>query len=214
MFLRKSFYQVLLLVMFTSLITACSSAGGPKQIAAAPRLTPIAEFPGNASIIYQAYLELQVVDVDASATRAQDLAQSYGGYLTNSQSWLVDGLTVRTLELLVPSAGFDRLRLALLQLGVLVSETTSGRLVEMPPARQPYSSITLHLRPQTRAAWQPLQPPNTVSLWSPGRTFQRAFAVFLAIFGFLADMIIWVLVVVGPFALIFLIAWKAARRIR
>jgi hypothetical protein len=38
--------------------------------------------------------------------------------------------------------------------------------------------------------------------WRPARTLQQAFSVFLSIFGFLTDILIWVVVVVGPFLLI------------
>jgi hypothetical protein len=205
---RKSLLFMLAFIAWIS--PACSSVGGPRQIAAAHHLTPIAEYPGDNAIIYQATIELQVGDVDAASVRAEDLAQRYGGYLVSSQSWVADGRNASTLELIVLTANFDHLRAALLQLGNLVNETTNGRRVEPPPARQPYSSITLHLRP----AKTPWSPPAPVGRWDPGRTFQRAFGVFLTIFGFLADILIWGLVVAGPFVVIFFIGWQIARRLR
>lgn len=200
----------LLLALTTWLVSACSAVAGPKQIASAPRLTPIAEYPGNSTIIYQAYIELQVSDVEAAAARAENLAWRYGGYLTGSCAWLVDGRAENTLELVVPTANFDHLRDALVQIGTVMNETSRGLTADAPPFHEPYSSITLYLRSAV-IRWSP---PAPVTRWNPGRTFQRALDVFLAIFGFLADFVIWVVVVAGPFALIFFIAWKAARRLR
>ncbi|MBN2550223.1 MAG: hypothetical protein JXB15_13755 [Anaerolineales bacterium] len=50
--------------------------------------------------------------------------------------------------------------------------------------------------------------------WNPGRTLRSALGVFLSIFGFLADIIIWLLVVVGPFVLLGWGGMKLARRLR
>jgi hypothetical protein len=45
------------------------------------------------------------------------------------------------------------------------------------------------------------------------QTFQRAFGVFVNIFGFLVDIVIWVGVVIGPFLLIGWGIWSAIKRL-
>jgi hypothetical protein len=62
-----------------------------------------------------------------------------------------------------------------------------------------YSQITLQLRP---AALFHLPSPTAPPFLHPVQTFRRAFVVFLSIFGFLLDILIWIVVVAGPFLLI------------
>jgi hypothetical protein len=187
------------LVLLTWLAVACSSPGGPKQIAAAQRITPIAEYPENYSIIYQASIELQVSDVDAAVLQAEKLAGRYGGYISGSQSWYVDQQKVIRQQLLVPTQNFDQLRLSLKNLGILINESTVTREIDPYPFETvTYSSISLQMESSSRV-WIP-EPPSTQ--WNPARTFQRAYGVFLTIFGFLADVVIWILVVIGPFVLL------------
>lgn len=205
------FARLFLLCATILLLTACTPAAGVRQIAVAPHPTPITRYP---AFVYTGYLELQVADVDAAAKRAAQLAESYGGYQLSAQSWRVDNRTVTTLELAVPHRVFDGLRGALLELGVLRHETVSSRPVDPPSEPVPYASITLHLRPAD-PQW-PIDPPPSdwTGGWNPARTFQRAFAVFLTIFGFLADVLIWIVVVAGPFLLLAAVVWFILRRHR
>ncbi|MBN1149499.1 MAG: DUF4349 domain-containing protein [Anaerolineales bacterium] len=191
------------------LLAGCSNAGGPQMLAAFPRATPIAVYPGQVFIVYNAYIELTVSNVDPAAERAAQMAYDNGGYLSGSQSWYVDGRKNTTLTLAVPTPNFDRLRRDLLSLGNLVSESLSGESTTPRYNEPQYSSITLHLRPGGLALL-PIDAPG----WDPGRTFQQAFAVFLSIFGFLADIAIWLVVVGGPFILIGWLAWRLIRRLR
>jgi hypothetical protein len=210
--MKRYSLPILLSAILALLVSACSGVA-PKQIAAAPRITPIARFPGSEQIVYHAYMELQVAGVDAAAERAARLAERYGGYYTGGQSWYVDGRKLTTIELAVPTPNFDRLRQSILELGVLLNETVSSRPVQPPPpSGSQFSSITLHLRPD-EADWIPAAPPDFHSTgWNPAETFRRAFGVFLSIFGFLADVLIWIVVVAGPFILIALLIWRLLRR--
>lgn len=205
--------RILIALIYTLVLALLSSCGGsaPRQIAAYPKVTPIAQYPPAQDIIYRAYIELLVSNVDRAADQASQLAYSYGGYLLASQSWYVDGRKVTSVELAVPTPYFESLRRDLLNLGDLVNETLSGQAVyEKPPYSPPqYSSITLELRRGGLTF-----PRVDTSGWSPWRTFQRAFAVFVSIFGFLADLLIWLAVVAGPFILIGLGIWALVRRLR
>lgn len=194
---------VFVLLVFC-LLAAAGCGGGalseaPLQIAAYPKVTPIAQYPGSMVVIYHTYLELRVADVERSANRAVQLANSYGGYLSASQSWYVDGRKVTSLDLVVPSVQFDNLRRALQGLGELVAEDLSGELVERRyyDDAQLWSTITLTLRPSGIAL-----PPIDTGGWNPLRTLQQAWSVSAAIFGFILNVLIWVVVVGGPFVLI------------
>jgi hypothetical protein len=195
---------------------ACYARGGeaPQQIATYPKNPPIAiapPLPEHAVLVYQLYLELQVSNVEAAAAHAEQLAYRHGGYLVSSQTWYVDSRQNTTLILAVPTVNFESLRNDLHSLGSLASESLSGEIVESyPRGIMPYSHITLHLRP---GAWS-LPPVPSVSGWNPARTFQNAFAVFVKVFGFLVDILIWLLVLVGPFALLFWLGFAMARRMR
>jgi hypothetical protein len=191
------------------LITACTGASKPKLLASFPGSTPIAIYPGQISVIYNAYIELAVSDVDLAAERSIQKAYEFGGYLESSQSWYVDDRKNTTLLLAVPPYNFDLLRQSLLSLGNLVSENISGEQFPSHEHEQQYSRITLHLSPSGFAL-----PKVDVPGWRPLQTLQSAFGVFLSIFGFLLDILIWVVVVAGPFALLGWLAWRLMRHAR
>jgi hypothetical protein len=160
--------------------------------------------------VYNATLELAVSNVDRVTERAVSLISEYGGYLISSQSWFIQDRKHATLLLAVPAANFDVAKRGLLGLGSLISEKVSGRLVESRHWQSvEYSHITLHLRPK-ESLWPDLRLPN----WRPARTLADAWGVFTAIFGFILDVLIWVIVVIGPFALMgwALSAWIRRRR--
>ena len=174
------------------LIGAYSSSAEPKPLAELPRGTSL---PGI-QFSYQTWIVLEVSRVTSTAERAVDLASLHGGYLEDATSWLQDGRTHITLVLAVPASGFDGLREDLLDLGTLENEQVSSEWSHQDQGWPSYSHITLTLKPRAAAiAWPQAH-------WNPGKTFQQALDVFLSIFGFLADLLIWVVVVAGPFVLI------------
>lgn len=206
--MSKKFLAVLFLIILVSSLAACSGSV-PKQIAASPKDNPIAQYPSQITIIYRAYLELKVSDVDRAAERATRLGYDYGGYLASSQSWYVDGRKVTTVELAVPTPNLEGLRIALRGLGDLVNESISGETTTGSGYPQHFSTITVQFRPGGINL-----PPIDTGRWNPLNTIQSAFQVFLTIFGFIADILIWVLIVGGPFFLIYLGIRVALRRMR
>ena len=78
-----------------------------------------------------------------------------------------------------------------------------------PRGQLPYSHITLHLRPRLVS----VPPIDPIEGWDPVRTFQNAFAVFVRIFGFMVDILIWITVVLGPFILVTWLGFLLVRRI-
>jgi hypothetical protein len=197
-------------------LSACSGAAEPRIIASYPQRqpaalpTPYAPPPGRYTVVYNAYLEMEVADVDAAAGRAVQLAYELGGYLTGSQTARYDGGQSATLSLAVPSSRYEDLHRALLGLGSLASETVSGDLTGPSYIYpEPFSQITVHLRsPQLRRL------PSIVTGWRPLATLRNAMRVSASIFGFLADILIWVLVVAGPFVLLAWAAWRIFKRRR
>ena len=133
-----------------------------------------------------------------AADRAENLAAQYGGYLASSHHWEgQDGVTY-TLELAVPPEYFEDLHADLLELGDLQRETIWEDWQSYRASRQRvYSRITLILEPAIS-----LRVDFPRSGWNPARTLQKATQVFFAIFGFLVDVLIWVVVVAGPFVLL------------
>jgi len=188
------------------ILAAGCAADAPELIASHPLSTPIGVYPEHAPVppnpivVYNAVLELEVSDIDRAARRSVGLVSEYGGYLVSSQIWYRDERRQATLVLAVPGHQFEAARRALLELGSLVSEKVSGRLVERGYWRGvEYAHITLHLLPKS-PPWPSVHLPD----WRPARTFTAAWGVFTSIFGFLVDILIWSFVVVGPFVLI---AW-------
>ena len=186
-------------VFLVFLLTSCAASAGPVQVAAFPRLTPIAKFPPD-PILYRTYIEILVSDVDRAAETAAYRASANNGYLVSSNSWYTDGRKVISMELAVPTYNFENLRRDLLSLGQVVNESLSGQPANPSPPDNlvGYSQITLQLNPTGYYLPPPVEPPG----WHPLRTLQSAFSVFLSIFGFLTDILIWVVVVAGPFLLV------------
>lgn len=184
-------------------------AGGPVPLASAPlNVPPGAPQPPTPSIVYDAFIELEVGDPYAVSERAAKLAERYGGYLVDSQSWRSDGQVHVSVTLAAPAPNYAALHADLLDLGKLLSEQVSGRWSRSYDSDWGVTSqITLRLTPAS-FAW----PEFPETGWNPLRTASQAFEVFLTVFGFLADALIWLLVLVGPFVTLALIGRALIRR--
>jgi hypothetical protein len=187
------------------LLAACS--GEPRRIASYPSSSGVSSGAGAETYtgqrVYRAFLELEVADVEAAAEKAEELAYEYGGSLYSSHFWEAEGKTCATLVIEIPNRQFERLRVRLLRLGSLKSESTLGEWREVGGGWE--SEIILSLRPAA-ASWPRVDLPG----WRPAATFRRALGVFLSIAGFLLDILIWLTVVVGPFVLL---GWGLAKLI-
>jgi hypothetical protein len=194
-------------------LAACSGSSPqligsqPKQIGSSGYYVPAP----SGSIIYNAYMEMEVADVDVAVQAAAQLARNYGGYLADGRLWADDGWN--TITVVIPAAYFDPTHNGLLSLGRLIREDISGVPIGGRPGEGmegAYSKITMQFRLPPGRAWRPLPSPG----WNPGRTFERALAWFVSIFTFLADVVIWVVVVGGPFVLMGWGALALWRRLR
>ncbi len=187
-------------LIFLGLTLVSCTVTSPVQIASSPSLTPIAKFPPD-PMLYHDELQIVVADIEQAAENAAYRASVYGGYVAKSFDWYTDGRKIITQEIAVPTINFEYLRNDLKGLGQVIHENMTGQPVNpgWDEAYPGYSHITLQLRSSARYF-----PPVTVNPTNlrPIRTLQRAFSVFLSIFGFLLDILIWVLVVGGPFLLI------------
>jgi len=189
-----------LILFLTVMLAACSSPDGPEQIATYPHEAPIAVAPRypDTSVVYNATLDLEVSNVERAAERAKEIAFDQNGYLVSSQSWYQDGEKHMTIVLAVPAVRFDDVREDLLRLGSVVGEWISSELAnKQTETWETYSQITLYLHPKESAF-----PEISLPKWRPVRTFEKAWDVFVSVFGFLLDIVIWVVVVAGPFVLI------------
>jgi len=136
---------------------------------------------------------------------AAELARDYGGYVAGGdlgddghRDGGARGAGWSTLTLAVPAAQFDGAHNAVLSLGKLIREDISGKPLggaTYQDSGSAYSYITIHF-------WQAARSVGRPSFgWNPARTFEQAFGWFVSIFTVLADVIIWVVVVGGPFVL-------------
>lgn len=191
---------IFLIILVVGLFVACSPSEGLEQIATYPKEEPIAVYPRNPEtmVIYNATLDLEVSSVERAAERVKEIAFEQHGYLVSSQSWYQDGEKHTTIVLAVPAKQFDTTRDDLLRLGPLVGEWISSELITVgADYGETYSQITVYLHP-TDSVLANLSLPQ----WRPVRTFEKAWGVFVSVFGFLMDVIIWVAVVAGPFVLL------------
>jgi hypothetical protein len=191
---------ILLVSLIVTFLAACSQAENPEQIAAHPMEEAIAvysHFP-ESMLVYNATLEMEVSNVERAAERAKQIAFEQGGYLVSTQSWYRDGERHTTVVLAVPAYRFDNTREEVLRLGKLVGEWVSSDLISPGGARQDvFAHITIYLHPR-----ESILPEISLPKWRPVRTFEKAWGFFLSIFGFILDILIWIVVVIGPFVLI------------
>ena len=188
-----------------TLALAACSAKSPQLIGAQPKQIGSAGYSSFPTwpIVYNAYMEMEVTDAGATVRAAAQVARDYGGYLADGQvvdeeSWGAQKWSWNVVDLVIPAPNFDGAHNALLSLGRLVREDISGEPLGGRPdeaVSAGWSRLTVHFR-EVPGTWAPVQPG-----WNPGRTLQKAFAWFARIFTFLADVVIWVVVVGGPFVL-------------
>ncbi len=210
--IRALFLKILLVLLPALLLSACSS-NGPRQIAAYPKTAPqgpVQIYPHLEQIVYRAEMDVTVADVDQAARKAESFASQYSGYLSSSNSFLQDGQRFTTVVLSVPSGNYTGLHDALLKLGTLTDEQVSGDLVPYGPGEiSYYSTITVNFSPD---AWH--LPPISFGSWHPLQTLEKALDFSASIFGFLLDILIWLVVVLGPFLLLGWLALVLIRRSR
>ena len=206
----KPRFILIIIALLAALLAACAGASTPKLIGSYPAgagQNPPALYSSE-RLVYDGALELEVSNVSSAARQAENLAYDLGGYLSSSSSWKQQGRIHTTLVLCVPADHFEALYNRLLRLGSLISDNVYGQWVS-GYGPEYYSQLTLTLRPRAFSL------PELPSFgWNPLRTFERALGVFVDIFGFIVDLLIWVLVVAGPFVLIGLGIRALVRRLR
>ena len=204
--IKKTFLLVWVLFILSACSGGAQSQMSEQPIASYPKNSPVAISPppSDVTYVYESYIELLVNDVDQIAARTEKLTIEHNGYLSDSQSWFIDGRKIVTLVLAVPTYNYQSLHRSIVNMGQVVNESVSGELLMtgQPGEFLPFSHITLQLRPSSKIMLPRIDPTG----WNPVNTFRRAFTVFLTIFGFLADIIIWIVVVGGPFLLMFILA--------
>ena len=203
----------ILIISLTLILGACSggSRSEPEMIASYPRQDPQSPQPVSpqppTAYVYNAALELDVARLERATGKAVDLAYQYRGYLVRSSSWQSDHMQHTTLVLAVPAANFAEAFNALSRLGEVVNQHISEEWASNRPGDgwEVYSEITITLNEQG-TVW-----PRLSGGWNPLRTLSGAWNVFVTIFGFLVDVVIWVAVVVGPFVAL---AWVLRRVVK
>jgi hypothetical protein len=189
------------LVLLALLLAGCAP-GSPTLIASYPHPSDPANppRPQPTALNNSSRLSIEVDNVSYATSQAIDLAQSYGGYVVDRDGHGEGTEQVANLILAVPTSGAERLRRALAGLGQVIDQTTwSDRSGCITCTETSYIYLELIPRPPT---WVEKPPASRDQNWSPAWTLRRAWQVTTGIFTFLLDGLIWIAVVVGPFALI------------
>lgn len=218
--LIKSFLPIIFLASL--LLAGCSASSAPRLIAAfplgergsvpqppPPPVPPAYPQPPQ-TFVYHARLALEAWRPSRAASRAEALAHEYGGYLVSSNANYSGGAEHLSVVLAVPVYKLHSLFGDLHDLGIVVGEQVWGEWRTYGPGGGAnYSQITLEIAPR-RLSLPAILPGG----WSPGRTFSSALRISGAIFRFLVNAAIWLLVVVAPFALLFLGLRFVIKRLR
>lgn len=200
------------LSVLAAMAAACAPrTPDPQQIATYPQ-SPQGDWflpaqPAGGSLVYDAYIALEVRDPETASAEAIRIAEDLGGYLVNSHTSTIDGRAAITLELRVPPHNFEAARWSFRSMGDLIRETVTGDWDGGGSGWEPYAQITLFFRRVT-----PSFSLRGLTDWRPAETLRRALAVSARLLGYLVDVLIWAVVLVGPFALIgWAIAWVVRR---
>lgn len=187
-------------------LTACGAQEAPELIGSYPSEPngnqSKSNSPYDAVLVYEAEIDLQVRDVYRSSEKITRLANQYGGYLVDSQTWFLGDEDHARLIVKVPSSNFFPMYKAIKKLGEVEFETYIGEPdydFSKGIGRGEMSEINIHL--MSTPSWYDVKPDKN---WWPLITFQNAFDVSKMIIAFIIDVLIWVIVVLGPLALAFL----------
>lgn len=179
----------------TTLITSY-----PRQVQSTePKLIyPDNASPANETRFFSAFVEIEVNQVEKSVNEVTDLANVYGGRVTNSILWQEDGDFFASVTLSVPAHRFEQVLNDLLEFG----KVSSQRIVESTSAarlEQYNAQITVQFQP--KKSFISLEKLSAAS----GRvqhTYTRALSLLAQVVTSLFDLVIWFAVVAGPFILI------------
>lgn len=201
--------SLLIILLAAIMLAGCASAAGSLQIASYPLQRPIAVYPPAPELVYRAHIELLVSRLEPSAERAARLTQRYQGFIYGRSAWAESGRPAISLDIAVPNENFDALYEDLLELGQTMKISCSTEPLRLDKPRDPnqFALISLHLI-AAQANLPIIQPPG----WNPLYTLEEALGVSLSILGVLVDILIWVVVVGGPFILIGGLIWWLMRR--
>jgi len=216
----KRFLFGFVFVLIALAWAGCAARPGPLQIAS----YPIQPTPGPAQIfpppeqaypwgMLSAYLEIGVTDVTRAVQRAEEMAYHNDGTLVSQSSWVEQNELRTSVTLAVPTHYSHRLITGLEALGDLRRKEVTSDVEDAPMSatadgsRLSYITVVFFHQGFT---WPEIQ----IGGWNPGRTIANAFAVFVTIFGFLADLVLWLAIVLGPFALIGWGLWALLHRKR
>lgn len=205
------------LALTLGVIAACAprastaAVEAPRQVASYPKYEQINPLPAPypeppSGLTYNGVMQVRVDQLGAAGEKAAWLVGYYGGYV-ESTSGIASGGATLSMVMVFPTERFDALRNELTGLGVVEDESWNASQARWPA--NAWSRLTLNLRQRPQIA---LPPPPVIRGWDPSATFQAALGVFLRIFGFLVDLLIWIVVVLGPFALLAWLAWRVMRR--
>lgn len=209
--IRPISFSIVVIVFLLALGAAgcAGSEGDPALIGAYPAPDHDEDYtyvPEVQRIVYTAVLELTVKSVSRSAEKITDLAHSYGGYVNYANVWYEDGAENATVEISVPVRHYGELYERILRLGTLERETVRGELEDVSPRDEDdwlLTTITVHLSERSGFLSRRTSDSRAAA------TFWQAFEVTATLFGYLFDAAIWVLVVAGPFVLL----WWGGRKI-
>lgn len=227
MFHRRLFHWMIAFLCGSTLaLAACSKEQGltdvaPVMAAEALQLGDCVAPPRNLKLIPPAEMYLDIFDTHETALYVNQLTHDHGGYCIVSNTSYQGNYKYATLTLTMPLTRFGDMQEAMQGLGQLSIQHIPNELQRtIQPTRDwdTFVNVTLHLRPTLTAPIsnvepqpQPTaiaEPAPAVSVEPPSRafqTFESAFGVTAKIFGFLLDVIIWLVVVPGPFVVIGLV---------
>ena len=198
------------MTLFLFLLTACSSRNSPLLIAGAPANELIAAYPLTnlpiQSPVYQGRLELEVRDIQRAVDSILEIAEDNGGFMISIHQWTEDNYPVAQIVISIPAAHFEAAWSQLTRVGRSMGYHVSPDPNPVPGSFSASSEITITLY---QKSW--------LSLFAGLRnthladTLRHAWEILSSLLIFLFDVIVWLLVVVGPFGLL---GWGIIKIIR
>jgi hypothetical protein len=171
---------------------------------------------GERKVVTNAGLKLVVDDSGRSLAQAVMLAEELGGYVAETRLWSDDSLQYASAVIRVPASQSRQILEQLKQRAMrVIDETVTGEDVT-----EEYADLETRLRSLEATAGRVrgfLDAAESVPqglAWQPMVTLQRSFGFLGKPFSFVGDVLIWGLVVGGPFGLITAGTCRLVKRLR
>ncbi len=219
---KTGIHRIILAISFLMIINGCAPglATGPALLPTENQAwpVPIAVYPIKKGFsrhggLNGCQLGLEVENIGLANEQVHQIVHRLGGRILVVESWFVGNRPYTRFEIAIPYEMWRTSLYEFTSLGTTVPMAPATDGQELPGNCPVYSNeICFTLLLQQRLPSR--IPPGLMIGWDPAATFDHAFHVTSTMFIFVANALIWLMVVGGPPILIAWAIWRLFRHFR